>query len=119
MPQIVVTIDEKTYRMACREGEEAHLTALAAEVDGRIAELRKSFGEIGDLRLMVMAAIMTADELSETRRRIRELEGSLAEQSTRSDEVQDVRRLERERFVESLNEAAGALERLGARLEAG
>ena len=51
MPQVVVTIDGKTFRMACAEGEEDHLTGLAAEVDDRVNELRKSFGEIGDQRL--------------------------------------------------------------------
>ncbi|HEY9057876.1 MAG TPA: cell division protein ZapA [Aurantimonas sp.] len=117
MPQIVVTIDEKTYRMACGEGEEAHLTALAAEVDGRIADLRKSFGQIDDLRLMVMAAIMGSDELFEARRRIRELEEKIARYSARSDEVDGARQEERNRFVDSLNETAQALERLGARLE--
>lgn len=117
MPQIVVTIDEKTYRMACGEGEEAHLTALAAEVDGRIVELRKSFGQIGDLRLMVMAAIMGSDELFEARRRISELEDEIAEHSARSAEFKGARHEERSRFVDSLNETAEALERLGARLE--
>jgi acetyl esterase/lipase len=39
MPQVVVTIDDKTYRMACGDGEEAHLTALAKEVDRKIAGL--------------------------------------------------------------------------------
>ncbi|MEC5322139.1 cell division protein ZapA [Aurantimonas sp. A3-2-R12] len=116
MPQIVVTIDEKTYRMACGEGEEAHLTTLAAEVDGRIAELRQSFGQIDDLRLMVMAAIMGSDELFEARRRIRELEGEIAEHSARSQEFDGARHEDRTRFVDSLNETAEALERLGARL---
>ena len=72
MPQIVVTIDGKTYRMACAEGEEQHLETLAADVDGKIAELRGSFGQIGDLRLTVMAAIMATDQLHEARRRLAE-----------------------------------------------
>ncbi|HDZ73959.1 MAG TPA: cell division protein ZapA [Aurantimonas coralicida] len=116
MPQIVVTIDEKTYRMACGEGEEAHLTTLAAEVDGRIAELRQSFGQIDDLRLMVMVAIMGSDELFEARRRISKLEGEIADHSARSHEFDGARHAERTSFVDSLNETAEALERLGARL---
>ena len=60
--------------MACGAGEEAHLEALAAQIDSRIGELRGAFGEIGDQRLTVMAAITIADELSESRRRIVELE---------------------------------------------
>ncbi len=119
MPQVVVTIDEKTYRMACGEGEEAHLEALAAEVDGKIASLRDGFGQIGDLRLTVMAAIMATDELSEARRRIKELEGGLKDKATRSGEVEAVRAAERSDFVDAMNETAEALERLGIRLADG
>lgn len=46
MPQVVVTIDGKTFRMACAEGEEDHLASLAAEVDGRVSELRKSWKSV-------------------------------------------------------------------------
>ena len=118
MPQVVVTIDEKTYRMACGEGEQAHLEALAAEVDGKIATLREGFGQIGDLRLTVMAAIMATDELSEARRRIAELESGLHAGKTRSSELQDGHAAERASFADAMNETAEMLERLGARLDA-
>ena len=78
MPQIVVTIAGKAYRMACGEGEEAHLEGLAALYNGKIDELRGSFGEIGDMRLQVMAALTMADELIETRGKLERLEGELA-----------------------------------------
>ena len=69
MAQVTVTIAGQAYRMACAEGEEPHLEGLAASYDARIAEMRASFGEIGDLRLHVMAAISQADELQEMRKR--------------------------------------------------
>lgn len=82
MPQVTVTIAGKTYRMACGEGEEAHLEGLAAFLDGKIEEMRGAFGEIGDMRLQVMAAITIADELTETRNRIARMEAELAELKT-------------------------------------
>lgn len=78
MPQINVTIDGKSYRMACAEGDETHLAALAAGLDARVTEMRKAFGEIGDMRLHVMAALMVADEASELQRRVARLEADLA-----------------------------------------
>jgi len=78
LPQINVTIDGRSYRMACGEGEEAHLTGLAATLDGRIGEMRKSFGEIGDMRLQVMAALTIVDELAELRMRYATLETDVA-----------------------------------------
>jgi cell division protein ZapA len=77
MGQVTVTISGKAYRMACADGEEPHLEALAALYDGKIEELRASVGEIGDMRLHVMAAIVVADELSETRKKIAALEARL------------------------------------------
>ena len=67
MPQVTVTIAGHTYRIACAEGEEAHLEGLAAAYDARVEEMRGTFGEIGDLRLHVMAAIAQADELHEAK----------------------------------------------------
>ena len=78
MSHVNVSIDGKQYRMACADGEEEHLRLLGEDFDRRIGELRGSFGEIGDMRLAVMAALMVADELSEAAERLREVEAQLA-----------------------------------------
>jgi cell division protein ZapA len=78
MPQVTVTINGSKYRMGCEEGQEAHLMELASSYDQRIGELRGKFGEIGDARLMVMAAMTVADELSEAGRKMRALEEDMA-----------------------------------------
>jgi cell division protein ZapA len=67
MAQVLVTIDNRKYRLACNEGEEARLESLAGVIDEKIGELRASFGEIGDQRLVVMAALTIADNLAEAR----------------------------------------------------
>jgi cell division protein ZapA len=74
MAQVSVSIGGRTYRMACDDGQEEHLMKLAGDLDARISQLREAFGEIGDTRLTVMAAIMVSDEVSELRRRMRLLE---------------------------------------------
>ncbi|HXX04059.1 MAG TPA: cell division protein ZapA [Xanthobacteraceae bacterium] len=78
MSQVNVTINGRQYRMACEDGQEDHLTDLARDLDARIVELRAKFGEIGDTRLTVMAAITVADELSEMAARLKRVEGELA-----------------------------------------
>lgn len=70
-------IDGKAYRMACEEGQEGHLTELAAQFDRYVSHLKSQFGEIGDLRLTVMSGIMVMDELSETNRRLQALESEV------------------------------------------
>ena len=78
MPQVNVMIAGKAYRMACGEGEEAHLEGLARFYDEKIGEMRQAFGEIGDMRLHVMAALMVADDLHEAKKRAEKLEAELA-----------------------------------------
>ena len=78
MPQVTVTINGSKYRMACEDGQENHLMELARNFDERISELRGKFGEIGDARLLVMAAMTIADELSESGRKLRALEDEIA-----------------------------------------
>ena len=78
MAEVAVTIAGRIYRMACGDGEEAHLEELAIDLDERISVLRQSFGEIGDQRLTVMAAITLADERQEALGRIEQLEAEIA-----------------------------------------
>jgi cell division protein ZapA len=70
MAQVSVSIGGRAYRLACNPGEEAHLEALAHAVDEKITQMRASFGEIGDQRLVVMAALTIADELNEARKTV-------------------------------------------------
>ena len=78
MAQVSVTINDKVYRMACDDGQEEHLKALARELDETIGNLRRSVGEIGDQRLTVMAAITLADGRAELQREIDTLKGEVA-----------------------------------------
>ncbi|MGB7097648.1 MAG: cell division protein ZapA [Xanthobacteraceae bacterium] len=78
MSQVSVTINGRQFRMGCEDGQEDHLANLARELDARIADLRGKFGEIGDSRLTVMAALTIADELTEMSSRIKKLEQELA-----------------------------------------
>jgi cell division protein ZapA len=74
MAEVTVTISGRNYRMACDDGQEEHLQKLGVVVDQKIADMRASFGEIGDMRLTVMAGIVIADELAEAKRKIGELD---------------------------------------------
>ena len=63
--------------MACEEGQEVRLLKLAESLETRVGELRGKFGEIGDARLTVMAALTVCDELLDANARIRALEDEL------------------------------------------
>ena len=111
MSHINVTINGRQYRMACEEGQEVRLLKLAESLESRVEELRGKFGEIGDARLTVMAALTACDELLDTQSRIRALEEELeTAKSTRTAAVDRVR-VTQVAVANALNAAADRIEK--------
>lgn len=110
MAQVNVTINGRQYRMACEDGQEGHLTRLAKDLDHRIDQLRASFGEIGDTRLTVMAALTIADSLSEAGVKMRRLEEELTA-------LQDARVVAADRVQATQGAIVAALNAASERIE--
>lgn len=64
MPLVNISLNGRSYEMACGEGQEAHLRGLAAKVSERMNQLVKANGQIDEARLLVMASILLAEDLS-------------------------------------------------------
>jgi cell division protein ZapA len=105
-----VTITGRQYRMACEEGQEARLLNLAESFETRIESLRGKFGEIGDARLTVMAALMVCDEMVDANLRIRALEEELVA-------LRDVRVVATDRARATQTAVANALNAAADRIE--
>lgn len=118
MAHVSVTINGRQFRMACDDGQEEHLLRLAADINARIDQLKGSFGEIGDTRLTVMAAIMVADELVDVSRRLKSAEQELA--SLREASALNAERVERqhERLADLIDQTTKTVESLAERLTA-
>ena len=110
MPQVSVTINGRQFRLACEDGEEPHLLRLAEDIDQRISRLRERFGEIGDTRLTVMAALTLADELRDTKERLARMEPELAK-------LQDANVASAERAVATQTAITAALNAAAERIE--
>ena len=110
MSHVNVTINGRQYRMACEEGQESRLLRLAESLEARISGLRGKFGEIGDQRLTVMAALMVADELMDATQRIRGFEEEIAA-------LRDVRVVAAERARVTQTAVANALNSASDRIE--
>jgi cell division protein ZapA len=111
MSHINVTINGRQYRMACEEGQEVRLLKLAEDLESRVEVLRGKFGEIGDARLTVMAALTVCDELLDATARLRALEEEV--ESSRSHRVAaaDRARVTQAAVVNALNSAADRIEK--------
>jgi cell division protein ZapA len=110
MATVNATIAGRQFRLACEDGQEDHLQALARDLDQRIIDLRAKFGEIGDTRLTVMTALMVADELAEAMRRIRLLEEEVGA-------LQDARVVASDRAKAASDAVIGAFNSAAERIE--
>jgi cell division protein ZapA len=108
MASVNATIAGRQFRLACEDGQEEHLQAR--DIDERIEGLRKQFGEIGDTRLTVMAALMVADELSEAAHNMRRMEEEL-------NALRDARVVSADRAKAASDAVVGAFNSAAERLE--
>ena len=111
MSHINVTINGRQYRMACEEGQEVRLLKLAESLEARVTELRGKFGEIGDARLTVMAALTVCDELVDAGNRIRTMEQELTELRDFRNAAVERARMTQTAVVNALNAAAERIEK--------
>jgi cell division protein ZapA len=79
MGQVSVTLNGRTYRLECGEGEETHLIALAEYLSSHVDTMKRKFGQVGDDRLILMASLVVCDELWELRRQMQEMKTAMAE----------------------------------------
>jgi cell division protein ZapA len=110
MASVNATIAGRQFRLACEDGQEEHLQMLARDMDERIEGLRKQFGEIGDTRLTVMAALMVADEMTEAARNMRRMEEEL-------NALRDARVISADRAKAASDAVVGAFNSAAERLE--
>ncbi len=104
MAQITVTINDRSFRMACDDGEEERLLGLAQRFDDSISSLRENFGEIGDQRLTVMAGIMVTDHLAEVERKLRAAEGRIEELGKAEASVEERLAAQEQRYLSRIEE---------------
>ena len=114
MAVVDVTVNGRTYQIACDDGEEKHLADLARYFDGHVSEVSSSVGQVGEARLILMAGLLVADELSNSRGRIEGLESSAAKAA-----AEDKRAVEElaSNLSSAMNALAARIEALAARLE--
>ncbi len=108
MPQVVIEINEQTYTMECGAGQEEHVRHLARRIDKELAGIRAAAGPVGEIRLLIMTALVMADRMTELEERLESLEQELARKSAAGgSNSQETRAL-----LDALGKATEKLQRL-------
>ena len=108
MPMVEVTVNGRRHAVQCGVGEEARVKRLASYIDRRVAELAKGHdAQQGDTRLLLMASLLVADELSDAFDEIKRLQSALEERTAENEQ----------QAAAAVEQVARELEAIAARLE--
>jgi cell division protein ZapA len=107
MAQVNVTVNGRSYSIACDDGQEAHLVRLSRYVDQRVGELVAAVGQVGEARLMLMVSLLLADQISDAYGEIKRLGGKTDEERVADEES----------LAASLDLLAKRIESIALRLE--
>ncbi|MGH6968452.1 MAG: cell division protein ZapA [Stellaceae bacterium] len=110
MPQVTVAINGRSYTIACEPGEEDRVRQLGRSIDAKVVGFAKDAPQAGEARLLVMAALMLADELSEARETLRRARGSAGGSGAAA--------ADEEALASGIERLALRIETVAARLEA-
>ena len=93
MAQVTVKINGYSYTVGCEDGQEVHLLSMAAQVEQRIDSIKALGSSSGEQRLLVLAALLMADELHDTRQETENLRALLAKAGRGKAEAESARKL--------------------------
>ncbi len=66
MAQLTLKLNGYAYNVGCEDGQEPHLLEMARQVEQRIERIKALGGQSGESRLLLLAALLMADELHDT-----------------------------------------------------
>ncbi len=118
MPLVNVMVNARAYTIACDDGEEEHLRELATHVDKKVRELLEQVGQVGDQRLLLMAALLITDDWLDAKARLEARAAELGALGTARDEASDKLANAQASAAESLEAAARRIDALSAKLAA-
>ena len=79
MAQVNIDVNGRSYVIGCEDGQERRLMQLASVVDAQVRQVAQEVGPLGETRLVLMGALVMADEIADLRGQIEALQGQLAD----------------------------------------
>ena len=79
MADVDININNRTYRISCKDGEEERISILASEINKEVSVLVDKIGQLGEARMILLAALILLDKVDENENRIEKVLGNTAE----------------------------------------
>jgi len=74
MATVTVEVNGRPYSVGCADGQEDRVRQLARQFDDHVRQIGRDVGQVGDLRLFLMAALLVSDELADIRGQLERLQ---------------------------------------------
>ena len=123
MSQVSIRINGRSYDVNCENGQENHVQRLAMSLAGKVAELVKQVGQVGDARLLVMAGLLVADELMDGQvrenalvKQVAELQKQLADKEAELQTAQRARQTAEQGLSRDADAVSSRLDAIARRL---
>ena len=117
MSKVTVFLNGREFTIGCEEGQEAYLKSLAAHLDEKVQGISQQVGQIGDLRLLLMASLVVVDELKEAERRAETLEAHVDQLRSRSAGENSHNEQQRDQLARTVTALAERMEALAEKLD--
>jgi cell division protein ZapA len=117
MAAVIVTIAGRTYRLSCDDGGEPRLEQLARYVESKILSMKDGFKDIGEQRIVVMAALAIADEAADARGKAQAMEMDIVALRAELDAVKKAAAALEERAVTAVDDAVRRIEQLNLEMQ--
>ena len=118
MPLVNIMVNNRAYTIACDEGEEEHLKELSREVDAKVQELLGSVGQVGDQRLILMSALLLADEKHAAEARLAALQHQFDDEKGAREEAGGRAERSESAAADAIENAVKRIEDIAAKLKA-
>jgi cell division protein ZapA len=109
MAQVSLTINGRSFAVTCEDGQEARIRRLGQYIDAKIAEFVRSVGQVGEARLLLLAALVIADELADAEEALRVAQSG--------SQAADAEAAAAEAMASGIDAIAQRVEAIAARLE--
>ena len=65
MAEVDITINGRSYRISCKDGEEERIKSLSSLINNQVQKLSEKIGQLGEARMILLAALVLLDKSDE------------------------------------------------------
>ncbi len=73
MADVDIIINNRTYRISCKDGEEDRIKLLASKIDNEVKLLAGKIGQLGEARMILLAALVLLDKFDDNQDKMEEI----------------------------------------------